>query len=217
MHFMDLVSIFSTVYIFDSTPLKDEFLVFGSSWVSQFWYPDSIQADKTFPIGDFQAHIEKLGITVRPLSPGSHIINKIESKHRVIRSIYLPLKESAREQHDTRLALYRSVSISSYFYGNDIILAFNLSKGFTKHLLRSPLEDFILDEVVMSHENLQAKRKPSLIIKSKAVKETPIRIGDFLEVYSKRKQEKRVIWTAPTQFLSVNHSARSVKIPGKNK
>ena len=89
MHCMDLVSRFSTVQVVDSANLDDAVSAFEACWVNQFWYPESIHGDKAFATGDFKNYMDKVGIAFRPVPPGRHSKNAIESKHNVIRSIYL--------------------------------------------------------------------------------------------------------------------------------
>ena len=134
MHCMDLVSRYSTALAVDSASTKDAVHAFEATWASQFWYPDAVQIDKAFQVGCFKTHLDRLGIAIRPVPPGRHSKNNIESKHRVIRSIYLKLKHAAGPEHDAVKASYKAVSISNDLYGNDTMSAFELAKGFTKPL-----------------------------------------------------------------------------------
>lgn len=74
--------------------------------MSQFWYPDSIHADNEFQIGYMKHYADKVGIVILPVPPGRHRKNSIESKHHVIRSIYLRLKEASGNGHESKLSSY---------------------------------------------------------------------------------------------------------------
>ncbi len=216
VHCMDLVSRFSAVQAVESTNLADAVVAFEACWVSQFWYPESLHGDKAFQIGEFKLYAESLDIPIRPVPPRRHSKNSIESKHNVIRSIYIRLKEAAKDNHNAKLAAYKAVSISNDLYGNDTLSAFELAKGFTKPIMNEPIDNLIPDDIIESHEKLQARRKLVLILKSNAIQELPIHIGDLVEVYVKKDHEKRGSWSTPKPVLSVNHEARSVTVPGKD-
>lgn len=103
MHFMDLVSRFSIIKVVDSVKMENEVVTFEESWVSQFWHPELVHVDKKIQIGYFKSYMEQVGREIRPVSPGHHRKNAIESKHRVIRSIYLRLREAAGINHYARI------------------------------------------------------------------------------------------------------------------
>lgn len=215
-HYMDLVSRYSAAYIVSSTQLNEAVLGFEAAWVGQFWYPDSIQVDKAFQVGEFKSYADKLGIQIRPVPPGRHSRNPIESKHNIIRSVYLRLKEAAGTDFAPKLAAQKAVSISNDLYGNDIMSAFELAKGFTNPVASKPQECIVPDDVRDARDKMQARRKLALILRSKAVQELPISVGDMVEIFQKREHEKRGKWAAAKPILSVNHDARSITVPGKS-
>lgn len=106
---MDLVSRYSSAHVVTSINLKEAVIAFEAPWVSQFWYPDSIRADKAFQVGTFKEYAEKLYIPIHPVLPGRHSKNAIESKHSIIRTIFIRLKEAAGEDFDPKLAAYKAV------------------------------------------------------------------------------------------------------------
>lgn len=73
----------------------------------------------------------------------------------------------------------------------------------------------IPDDIIESHERLQAKRKLSLVLKSKAILEITLVVGDTVEVFQRRGHEKRGSWSVRTPVLSIDHSSRSITVPGK--
>ena len=180
---MDLVTRYSAVYAVDTANMEDAVAAFEACWVSQFWYPEALYGDKAFKANEFQSYIEELGITLRPVTPVRHSKSAIGSKHRVIRSIYLRLKESAGTRHNAILAAYKAVSISNDLNGNDTMSAFELAKGFTKPVCSKPAGCAVPDDVIMAHEKIQARRKLAIMLKSKTVTEFPIRVGDLVEVF----------------------------------
>ena len=54
-----------------------------------------------------------------------------------------------------------------------------------------------------------------LILRSKAVNEVPLTVGEAVEVYQKKEHEKRDKWSDFRPILSINHDARSLKVPGR--
>ena len=216
MHCMDLVSRYSSAHVVTSTNLKEAIIAFEASWVSQFWYPDSIRADKAFQVGEFKRYAEKLGIPIHPVPPGRLSKNAIESKHNIIRTVFLRLKEADADAFNPILGAYKAVSISNDLYGNDTMSAFELAKGFSCPIAAKPNDTIVPNDISDARDQLKARRKLALILRSKAVNETPLTVGDMVEVYQKRDSEKRGKWSSPKPLLSVNHSARSVNVPGRN-
>ena len=215
MHFMDLITRYSSALKVTSTNLKEAVIALEASWVSQFWYPDSIRTDKAFQIGAFKDYADKLGIAIHPVPPGRHSKNAIESKHNVIRTIFLRLKEDAGKDFDSTLAAYKAVSISNDLYGNDTMSAFEMAKGFCNPVAAKPIDTVVPDDVRDARDQLQARRKLALILRSKAVTEIPLSVGDVVEVYQKKEHETRGKWSDPRPIISINHDARSLIVPGR--
>lgn len=109
----------------------------------------------------------------------------------MIRSIYLRLKTASPDTNVNILA-YKSVAISNDLYGSDTVSAYELAKGFTKTLERRqspcPLPQYLRN----AHDELVAKRKLNLILRSHATSSPPIQVGDMVHVYIKRGLEKGV-------------------------
>ena len=158
--------------------------------------------------------MDEISISFRPVPPGRHRRNAIESKHSVIRSIYLRLKDAAEDRHNARYASYKAVSISNDLYGNDTLRAFEMEKGDTKPVMSKTALSAVPDDVIGAHEKLRARPKLALIQTSKAVKEIPVQVGDLVEVYQKKQHEKRGKWSVPKPVISVDHAAISVTVPG---
>jgi len=138
MHCMDLVSRYSAVHIVSTVTMGEAVQAFEACWVSQFWYPESVHGDKAFQVGDFKTYADSLGIKIRPVPPRGHNKNAIESKNRVIRGIFLRLKNAAGDSFDPNVATYKAVSISNSLYGNDTMSVFEPTKGFSKPIHSKP-------------------------------------------------------------------------------
>ena len=127
--------------------MKEAIVAFEASWVWQFWYPDSIRADKASQVGDFKEYAEKIGIPIHPVPPGRHSKNAIESKHNIIRTVFLRLKEAAADDFNPILGTYKAVSISNDLYGNDTMSAFELAKGFSCPVSAKPIDNVVPDDI----------------------------------------------------------------------
>ena len=108
------------------------------------------------------------------------------------------------------------MSISNDLYGNDTLSAFELAKGFTKPVMSNQALSLVPHDVITAHEQLQARRKLALILKSKATKEIPIQVSELVEVYQKKQHEKRGKWSVPKPVILVDQAARSVTVPASN-
>eukprot|EP00737_Agarophyton_chilense_P004521 gb/GEZJ01005755.1/.p1 GENE.gb/GEZJ01005755.1/~~gb/GEZJ01005755.1/.p1 ORF type:complete len:279 (-),score=33.01 gb/GEZJ01005755.1/:824-1660(-) len=215
MHLMDLITRYSSALVVTSTSLTEAIFAFEASWLSQFWYPDSIRADKAFQVGSFKRYAKKLGIPIHRVPPGRHSKNAIVSKHNIFRSIFINLKEDAGSEFDPKVAAYKPLCISNDLYGNNTLSAFELAKGFSNPIAAEPNKTAIPDDVRIARDQLQERRKLALILRSNSVTEPPIAVGDFVEVNQKKDYEKRGKWTDPKPILLVNRAARSVTVPGR--
>lgn len=74
----------------------------------------------------------------------------------------------------------------------------------------------VSNEVVEARENLQAKRKQTLILKSHSLSEQNISPGEIVQVYIKDCKSKRGKWTAPKVVLNTNIALHTVTGAGKN-
>lgn len=141
-HVMDSVTRYSVGSCMPDTTMYSSILAFESGWMSEFWTPNSVLYDPAFKNEEFQSWIAGYEISARPIPPRRHNKNALESKHRIIRDIYLRMKSASTEGMDNKVLFQQAVRVSNDLYGNDVIYAFELAKGFTRPLLRgkSPLE-----------------------------------------------------------------------------
>lgn len=77
------------------------------------------------------------GINGKPIPPRRHMKNVLESKHRVIRDIYLRLRADCTEytKDKNMLLVDKAFRISNDLYGNDMMSSHELAKGYTRPIL----------------------------------------------------------------------------------
>lgn len=51
------------------------------------------------------------------------------------------------------------------------------------------------DDVIEARDKLQARRKLALILRSKVLNEIPLKIGDLVDVFRKKQNEKSGTWS----------------------
>lgn len=90
--------------------------------------------------------------------------------------------------------------------------SFELAKGYTKPVDKKP--DELPNDIIQAYNNIQSRRKLALILRSKAVKEIPLSIGDSIEVYRKIDKQKRGSWI-PKTIMKLDHQSRTIVVPGK--
>lgn len=99
----------------------------------------------------------------------------LESKHNIIRSIFLRLSDAGNNH---KIAAMKAVNVSNDLYGNEILSSFELARGFNKPFQSSSQLKVIPNDLVTAQEQLQAKCKLTLILRSIATTELPIAVGD---------------------------------------
>lgn len=125
--------------------------------------------------------------------------------------MYLRLRE-ADAQIDDKIHVTQSVDISSQLYGCDIMSAYKLAHGFTKTFLcQLKLNP---DEIVEAQSTIEAKRKVTRIICDKSPPTIMAEVGDIIDVYVKKRNEKRGTWSSPRTVLSINNQSGAVAVPG---
>lgn len=97
------------------------------------------------------------------MPPQRHSRNPLESKHGVIRNIFVKLR-TAEPDESEELQAYRAVSISNDLYGNYMMSSFELSKGYTKPLVTESTAS-VPSNIVEAHEKLKSKRKLALLLR----------------------------------------------------
>lgn len=125
---MDVTTRYSSGAIVETRSMTDAIQVFEGFWLTPFWTPSEIQADKTFVNEQFKYYCDAMGISFRQSPPCRHSKNAIELKHGVIRDIHIRLKVASPDVPNKLLVL-QAIRISYDLYGNDTASANELAKG----------------------------------------------------------------------------------------
>ena len=213
-HCMDVATRYSIGNVCVSASLDDAAHDFHQSWLAQFWTPDAVLGDKAFAGGKFREMLDKIGVKFRLVPPRRHIKNPIESKHGIIRSIFLRLRH-ANPDESAEVSAVRAVTISNDLYGNDVMSSFEMAKGFTKPVDSRSVKAVPAD-ILEAQDKLKARRKMALILKSKATKDVSFSVGDMVEVYSNTGMNKKGKWSTPKIVLLVDKQSGNITVPGKN-
>lgn len=213
-HVMDVATRYSAGAVVDNKSIDTAIYSFEQIWISQFWPPGSIQADNAFVENGFDKLRELYDIELRPVPPRRHQKSPIEPRHSTIRSIFLRLKSASPSTSDALHAI-RAIRISNDLYGLDKMSAFEMAKGFSKPLMINQKPIPVDDELRIAHDELIAKRKLTLILRSNATTNESFKIGDLVQIYIKDGKQKRGSWTSPRQILSIDVEAGSITVPGK--
>lgn len=152
------------------------------------------------------------------MPPRRHNKNILESKHGVIREIFLRLKnENSNAAYTTDfLLVQQSFRISNDLYGNDELSAHELAKGYTRPVIAGTYPVLVPRELIEAQKTLASKRKLTLILRSKATVDTPVKPGDVVQVFIKLQHDKRGKWSGPKTVLHYDPSSRCVTVPGSN-
>lgn len=173
--------------------------------------------DSAFRSKDFQSFADTYDIQLKPLPPRRHNKNVLQSKHKVIRDIFLRLQHENSDNNvpvDGEMLVLQALRISNDLYGSDTMSSNELAKGYTRPILNGKLPIVVPDEIREAHNKLLAKRKLALIMKSKATVDMNVRPGDLVEVYIRQQNEKRGKWTAPRPVLSFDRATGTLEVPG---
>ena len=127
--------------------------------------------------------------------------------------MFLKLTEAHPNVNEEVISI-RAINISNDLYGNDVLSSFEQAKGYTKPI-GGNTPNTIPKDIIDAQEQLSAKRKLALILRSKATIEENISVGDMIEVYHKTGMNKKGIWSTPKIVLSVDYESRTVTVPGR--
>lgn len=133
LHAMDELTRYSAGLVCDDTSKATCIKAFESAWMSCFWPPAAIQGDQAFKNEVLTTFPRDHAIEIRLTRPRRHSENVIESKHGIIRSVYLPLCAFASTLLSTRAA-QKAISVSNDLYGSSLLSTFELANGYSRHL-----------------------------------------------------------------------------------
>ena len=164
---------------------------------------------------DFTDFLSLRDITARPIPARRHNKNVIESRHKVIRDIFVCIRSDNAAYIET-MSARQAIRISNDLYGNDVRSCHEFAKGFTRPIESGTLPKIIPQDVREAGATLRAKRKLNLILKSKSTTTVPIKVGNLVQIFIKLKNEKRGKWSSGKPVLSYDKISGIVTVPGQN-
>lgn len=105
--------------------------------------------------------------------------------------------------------------MSNDLYCNDIASSQELAKGYNRPVYGSEVV-FIPTDIKEARAVLQAKRKLNKILRRKAIKTPRIRVGDLVQIFLKKQNEKRGKWSEAKPVLKFHVSSETVTVSGKS-
>ena len=239
IHIMDTATRYSVGQVVPDTSMTAAVLAFEAGWISQFWAPSNVVFDRAFENEEFRRYLSLHEISARDIPPRRHNKNALESKHRVLRDIFLRLKHERQQNgsssekslsssqsdesnddtiHDDLepLLIQQAFRISNDLYGSDTVSAYEMAKGYTRPVLSAASPVPLPKELVDAHDALIARRRLTKILKSKSVSDAMFAVGDLVEVFIKKGKEKRGKWSTSKSILTYDHPSRTVTVAGKN-
>lgn len=97
IHVMDSSSRYSSGALVADTSKINSIRINDEHCIIPFWSPETNIYDQAFNMDAFRAFMCPRDIAGRQIAPRRHEKNMLESKHRVLRDIYLRLKENSCE------------------------------------------------------------------------------------------------------------------------
>jgi len=220
-HIMDSSSRYSAGMVVPNTSMSHAVSALETVWINPFWTPEAVVYDRAFKNSEFEEYLQQIGASGRPIPARRHNKNVLESKHKILRNIYLRLKDQVDVDSASKIStcsdcvlVQRTFRVSNDLYGSDTMSAHELAKGYTRPIGITAHPTYLPSELREAHDKLIAKRKLTLILRSKSIIEPEISTGDMVEVFIKKQHEKRGSWTAPKLVLSYDHPSRTVTVPG---
>lgn len=164
---MDAKTRYSVGGLVSSTSLKDTTNVVECTWILEFWPPASMQGDHAFNNAEFPNYIKLYDIQFRSAPRRSHSKNVLQSKHRILRDVFLRI-ESHDETGDPRTLVSKMFRIYNNLYSNDIATSHEIAKGYILPVITETPHALPASHCA-AHDELIAKRKPNMIISSRAI------------------------------------------------
>lgn len=153
------------------------------------------------------------GTTIRPVPPGGHEKNSIESWHRTISSIFLQLQCSSISSCNSILAI-RATQISNDLYMSDVMSAYETAKGLTCPHASGGKPIFVGAEILIDLQEPIVRRKLTRILRSHSLKPSNFKLGDLTQIYVHHNNQKRDKWLSPRQIFSIEIDVGTVAVPG---
>lgn len=152
-------------------------------------------------------------ISLRPIPPNWHLTNMLEPRHGPIRSILIRFRHAHPETPLPVLEL-RAVGVSNDLYGSNVVSAYEAAKKYTRPVHSNVPPVPVDNDLLEAHANLAARHKLTRILQSHSLAEHNFHLGDLVQVYQKRGQQKRGKWLSPRQVIDIDKSAGMLSVPG---
>lgn len=137
-HKMNAKTRFSAGILCDNMELETFAHGITSCWTTPLGASKVLHRDDAFNHKAFTDFVTAIGSTFEPIPPRRHQKNVLESKHGVVRSIYLRLEESEPNM-DTWILAVQSIDISNQLYGSNIMSAYEPGHGIPNPIAYQPL------------------------------------------------------------------------------
>lgn len=193
LHVMDSKARLSAGIICDDTSLSHAIYALQSGWLTPLWTPKSIRGDDAFNHTQFIEFVKAIGSNFEPIPPRCHSKNVLESRHGILRPIFLRLRQGDGAVNE-RVHISMASDVSNQLYGSYIMSAYELAHGFLKPLSDYPTQ--LPDELLQAHNTLEAKWKLAPILRSKSPDNSAVSPGDMVEIYIKQPNHKLGSWSA---------------------
>ena len=94
--------------------MKSVLCVLDANCISPFWAPNAIQYDLAFNDHEFKDFLSTFDMQTRPIPARRHNKNIFKSKHKIIREIFLRIKENSETVSDT-IAAQQAIRIQTIY------------------------------------------------------------------------------------------------------
>lgn len=130
IHIMGSTVRYSVGMIVPDTSMQHAICALESQWISQFWMPGGVIFDQAFDNSIFRSYLNKCDIEPIALPPRRHNKNVLESKHKILRDIYIRLKHCNDIGNFVTedIIIQQTFRISNDLYGNDVMSSHELAK-----------------------------------------------------------------------------------------
>lgn len=181
---------FSVAGAVKSTASEESIAAFGSVWLAFLCTPLYIQGDSSIKQVGFRKYVDIYCITSCPVPSRRHKNIPIEPRHGEIRSIFLRLKYSATSLNKNVLGI-RVTRTSNYLYESDVMSAYEARNEFSRSHASELKPIPVYDELLMTSQELIARRKLTGIPRSHSHKPSDSKLADLNQGYVQHFHEKK--------------------------
>ncbi len=181
LHIMEHPHRYSIGIPVESTSVNTAIELIESRWLAEFWAPQYLKFDRAFDCIEFRKFLNDNDIEPQLIPARRHNKLALESKHKILRDIYIRLRKANPQESFHRLCT-RTFMISNDLYGNGTLSVYESVKGYTRPVDPKVSPINVPQEIKTAQEEIIAKRKLNLILRSKALHMPALDVGDVVEV-----------------------------------